>query len=89
VGYYHPSSKDQNVIPTYLGWDTKWVSNGQSSQHMGQFGQIQIPCFCAWKPQKDSRSEIMIIPKKHIKFARDNLAHILVAKNHVKNEIED
>ena len=42
----------------------------------------------AWKPCKGSKLETMTTPKKHIDFAKDNLAHIAATKNDVKNENE-
>ena len=35
---------------------------------------------CARKPPKGSKSETMTIPKKHIDFAKDNLARIAVVE---------
>ena len=40
---------------------------------------------CAWKPRKGSKSETMTIPKKHINFAKDNLARIATPENDAEN----
>lgn len=41
--------------------------------------------FCTWKPRKGSKSETMTILKKHIDFAKDNLARITTIKNGDEN----
>jgi hypothetical protein len=47
--------------------------------------------FCACNPRKWSKLETMSILQKHIEFAIDNLAHIVVGENDVEseNEVED
>ena len=84
-----PSTKDQNVLRTYLRWDAKkcfkWIMDSAYEPIWINMNTI----FCAWKPRKGSKSETIIIPQKHIDFAKDNLARIAVAKNDVENENED
>ena len=88
VEYYRLSTKDQNVLRTYLGWDTKkgfkWTMDSAYEPIWINTDTI----LCAWKPRKGSKSETMTIPQKHIDFAKDNLARIAVAKNDVDNENE-
>lgn len=44
---------------------------------------------CVWKLRKGSKSKT--IPKKHIEFVKDSLAHIVIAENDVEigNEADD
>ena len=91
VEYCHSSTKDQNVLRTYLGWDTKkgfdWTMD--SAYKLVWINMNTI--LCAWNPRKGFKSETMTIPHKHIDFANDNLARIAAAKNDADNgyEVED
>jgi hypothetical protein len=91
VEYCRPSTKDQNVLWTYLGWDTKngfkWIMNSAYKPVWINIDTI----LCAWKPRKGSKSETMTISQKHIDFAKDNLACIAAAENDLENgnEVED
>ena len=85
VEYCRPSTKDQNVLRTYLGWDTKkgfkWTMDSAYEPIWINTNTI----LCAQKPRKGSKSETMIIPQKHIDFAKYNLARIVAAENDVEN----
>ena len=91
VEYYRPSTKDQNVFRTYLGWDTKKVFKWTMDSTYEPVWISTDTILCAWKPRKGSKSETMTIPQKHIDFAKDNLARIATAENDVENgnEAED
>ena len=88
VEYFRPSTKDQNVFRTYLGWD---IQNGFKWTVDSAYGPVWIntdTILCAWKPHKGSKSETMPIPQKHIDFAKDNLTHIVAAENNAENGYE-
>ena len=56
VEYCRPSTKDQNVLRTYLGWDTK---KGFKWTVDSTYGPVWINTdiiLCAWKPRKGSKS---------------------------------
>ena len=86
--YCRPSTKDQNVLRTYLGWDTKknfkWTVDSAYTPVWINTDTI----LCAWKPRKGSKTETMTIPQKHIDFAKDNLTRIAAAENDVENGYE-
>ena len=89
VEYCRLSTKDQNVLRTYSSWDTtkknfKWTVDSAYRQDWINTDTI----FCAWKPHKASKSETMIIPQKHIHFAKNNLARIAAAENDAENGYE-
>jgi hypothetical protein len=88
VEYCRPSTKDQNVLRTYVGWDTKknfkWTVDSVYTLVWINTDTI----LCAWKPRKGSKSETMTIPQKHIDFAKDNLARIAAAENDADNGYE-
>ena len=88
VQYCHPSTKDHNVLHTYLGWDTK--NNFKWTVDL-TYGPIWINTniiLCAWKPHKGSKLETMIIPLKHIDFVKYNLARIATVENNAENGYE-
>ena len=86
--YCRPSTKDQNSLRTYLGWDTKknfkWIVD--SAYTLVWINTDTI--LCAWKPRKGSKTESMTILQKHIDFAKDNLARIAATENDVENGYE-
>jgi hypothetical protein len=88
VEYYRPSTKDQNVLRTYVGWDTKknfkWTVDSAYTPVWINTDTV----LCAWKPRKGSKAESMTILQKHIDFAKDNLAHIAAAENDSDNGYE-
>ena len=85
VQYYRPNTKDQNVLHTYLGWDTKkgfkWTID--SAYEPGWINTDTI--LCAWKPRKGVKLDTMIIPQKQIDFAKDNVARIAAVENIAEN----
>ena len=85
------STKDQNLLYTYLGWDTK---KGFKWKIDLAYGPVWInidTMLRVWKPHKGSKSKTMTIPKIHIEFAKDILARIATRENNIKNgyEVED
>ena len=88
VEYYRPNTKDQNVLCTYLGWDTK---KGFKWTVDSTYGPVWIntdTTLCAWKSCKDSKLETMTIPQKHIDFTKNNLARIATTENDAENGYE-
>ena len=81
--YCRRSTKDQNVLRTYLGWDTKTCFKWTMDSIYEPIWINTDTILCAWKPYKGSKSETMTIPPKHIDFVKDNLARIAFAKNDV------
>ena len=79
------------MLRTNLGWNTKkgfkWTMDSAYEPVWINTDTI----LCAWKPRKESSLEIMTIPKKHIDFAKDNLARITAVENGAENgnEAED
>lgn len=63
VEYYHPNTKDQNMLCTCRGWDTKkglnWTINSAYKPVYINTNTIH----CTWKPCKDCTSETMTIPQ--------------------------
>ena len=82
VEYYRPSTKDQNVLCTCLGCDTKKCFKWTMDSTYKPIWINTDTILCAWKSCKGSKSETMTIPQKHIDFAKDNLARI---ENDVEN----
>ena len=88
VEYCRPSTKDHNVLRTYLGWNTKKNFKWTMDSVYGPVWINTDTIFCAWKPHKGSKLETMTIPQKHIDFAKDNLARIVAAENEAENGYE-
>ena len=57
-----PSTKDQNMLCIYLGWDTIKSFKWKIDIHAGWINTYAI--LCAWKPHKSSKLETMTIPQK-------------------------
>ena len=81
VEYSRPSTKDQNVLRIFLGWDIKkglkWTVNLT-------YGPVWIntdTILRAWKLRKGSKLESMTIFQKCIDFAKDNLPRSATAEN--------
>jgi hypothetical protein len=89
--YYRPSTKDQNMLRTYSGWNAKKCFRWTMDSVYGPVWINTDIILCAWKPRKGSKLKTMTIPKKLIDFAKDNLTCITTAKNDIKNgyEVED
>jgi hypothetical protein len=73
VEYCRPSTKDQNVLRTYLGWDTKECFKWTMDSAYKRVWINTDTILCAWKPRKGSKSETMTIPPKTYKFCQRQL----------------
>ena len=83
--YCHPSTKDQNVLRTYLSWDTKKGFKWTVDSAYDSVWMNTDTILCAWKSRKGSKSKTITTPLKHIDCAKDNLARIVAAENDAEN----
>jgi hypothetical protein len=84
VEYYRPTSRNEDVVRHYTGWDTNQNFRWKVDSEHGPSWVDTDSILMAWKPRKNHSGSVSI-PQKYITFAKDNFARIAQEATHVES----